>query len=295
MRPCSRLRALEAAIGATEWATTVFGAAGYDVATGLEKRHRDLLGLRIADGTTDLLRSQVARAFLGEQMYQSALNRLPISRFGSDLQSRGKMEQTLSRDAAIDRRLLIVASGCRIAPTIRVVAAEDDGRDFGPVKIDKDTIVRDGVILSTGVSIGAHVLVGHNCVVRRCVKIGEGSVVSHLVSIQHEVVIEARVRVSSLTHLTGGMLIEDDVQIGAGVATVDDNFMEWPQPRMQSAPILRRGCRIGSGTTILGGIEIGRNTLIGAGSVVTRTIPENVVAFGNPAYVQHDLPPGSSP
>jgi acetyltransferase-like isoleucine patch superfamily enzyme len=203
------------------------------------------------------------------------------------------VDQSLARDAAIERGLLIVGNGCRIAPTIRFVASEDDGREFGPAEIGEGTIVRDGVILSTGVSIGRDVLLGHNCVVRRRVRIGDGSVISHLVCIQHDVVIGSRVRVSSLTHITGGSVIEDDVQIGAGVATVDDNAMEWPRPKVLRGPVFRRGCRIGSGSTILGTVEIGRNSLIGAGSVVTRTIPENVVAFGNPAYVQHDIAPPS--
>jgi len=84
-----KAEALEAAIGATEWAMTVFGGAGYDTATGLEKRHRDLLGLRIADGTTDVLRSQVARAFLGERLYELSLNRLPQDGgYAGDIQSR---------------------------------------------------------------------------------------------------------------------------------------------------------------------------------------------------------------
>ncbi len=83
-----KAEALEAAVGATEWAMTVFGGAGYDAATGLEKRHRDLLGLRIADGTTDELRSQVARAFLGERLYELSLNRSPISGRGGDTLSR---------------------------------------------------------------------------------------------------------------------------------------------------------------------------------------------------------------
>ena len=84
----AKAEALEAAIGAIEWAMTVFGGAGYDAATGLEKRHRDLLGLRIADGTTDVLRSQVARAFLGERLYELSLNRLPIDERAADTQSR---------------------------------------------------------------------------------------------------------------------------------------------------------------------------------------------------------------
>jgi acetyltransferase-like isoleucine patch superfamily enzyme len=204
------------------------------------------------------------------------------------------MEQSLTRDAALESGLLIVGAGSRVAPTIRIIPTEDDGREFGPVEIGEEAIIRDGVILSTGSRIGRRVLIGHNCVMRRRVEIGDDSVISHLVCIQHDVIVGARVRISSVTHITGGSLIEDDVQIGAGVATIDDNAMEWPYTTSQKGPIFRRGCRIGSGSTILSGVEIGRNSLIGAGSVVTRAIPENVVAFGNPAYVQHDRPPTSS-
>ncbi len=205
------------------------------------------------------------------------------------------MEQSLTRDAALKCGLLILGNGCRIAPSIRIVPSEDDGAEFGPVEIGESSIVRDGVVLSTGVRIGRRVLVGHNCVLRRRVQIGDESVISHLVSIQHDVVLGSRVRVSSLTHLTGGTRVEDDVQIGAGVATVDDNAMDWPHPTTLCGPIFRQGCRIGSGATILGGVEIGRNAFVGAGSVVTRTIPENVVAFGNPAYIRRDRPPNSAP
>jgi alkylation response protein AidB-like acyl-CoA dehydrogenase len=83
-----KAEALEAAIGATEWTMTVFAGAGYDVATGIEKRYRDLLGLRIADGTADVLRSQVARAFLGERLYELALTRSPSDERTGDTQSR---------------------------------------------------------------------------------------------------------------------------------------------------------------------------------------------------------------
>lgn len=197
-------------------------------------------------------------------------------------------EHSLSRETALDRGLLVIGQGARVAPTVRIVPNEDDGRHFGPVNIGDDTIIREGVILSTGVQIGSRVLVGHHCVLRRRVRIGNSSVLSHLVSIQHDVVVGDRVRISSLTHITGGSIIEDDVQIGAGVATVDDNAMEWPHPTELRGSIFRQGCRVGSGTTILGGLEIGRNTLIGAGSVVTRSIPDNVIAFGNPAYIQRD-------
>ena len=70
-----KAEATEVALGAVEWSMTALGAAGYNKSVGLEKRYRDLAGLRIADGTTDVLRGQVARAFLGERLYELSLNR----------------------------------------------------------------------------------------------------------------------------------------------------------------------------------------------------------------------------
>ena len=84
----AKAEAVEIALDATQWAMTVFGAEGYHSELGLEKRYRDLAGLRIADGTTDVLRGQVARAFLGERLYQLSLNRPPCEGFERDHQRR---------------------------------------------------------------------------------------------------------------------------------------------------------------------------------------------------------------
>lgn len=199
-------------------------------------------------------------------------------------------ELSLSRDEALARGLLIVGKGSRIAPTVTIVHREDDGAERGPVRIGDDCIVRDNVVIGTGTHLGDRVLIGTNSVLRRNVRIGDDSTLSHIVSVQHDVTIGNWCRVSSQTHLTGTTIIEDRVQIGAGVVTVDDNALDWPT-KVLRASIFREGCRVGSGCTILGGIEIGRNSLVGAGSLVTRSIPENVVAFGSPAYVQRDRPP----
>ena len=198
------------------------------------------------------------------------------------------MELSLSRDEAIASGILIVDPKARISPSVRVVPTEDDGRDFGPIEIGEDAIIRDSVVLSTGTRIGKRVLIGHNCVLRRNFQIDDDSVLSHLVSVQHDVQVGTVCRISSLTHIAGGTLIEDHVQIGASVATVDSNVMRWPEKTELRGPIFRAGCRIGSGVTVLSAVEIGANTLIGAGSVVTRDMPENVIAYGNPAYVQRD-------
>lgn len=71
----AKAEGVEASIAAVQWSMLVHGAYGYSVEAKLEKSLRDLLGLRIADGTTDVLRGQVARGLLGEELYALSLRR----------------------------------------------------------------------------------------------------------------------------------------------------------------------------------------------------------------------------
>ena len=82
-----------------------------------------------------------------------------------------------------------------------------------------------------------------------------------------------------------GVVIEDDVQIGShcsiySVSTIDDTF---------DKEVLKRNCKIGSHSTVLPGISIGKNSIIGAHSLVNKDIPDNVVAFGAPIKVVRQL------
>lgn len=81
--------------------------------------------------------------------------------------------------------------------------------------------------------------------------------------------------------ITGGTIIEDNVQIGARVVTVNDKAMTWRNSPVLVAPIFREQCRVGSGATILAGIEIGAAAFVGAGSTVTKPVPPDVIAWGS--------------
>ena len=82
-----------------------------------------------------------------------------------------------------------------------------------------------------------------------------------------------------------GVVIEDNVQIGShcsiySVSTIDDSH---------GKVVLKQNCRIGSHSTILPGVSIGKNSIIGAHSLVNKNIPDNVIAFGVPAKVVRQL------
>jgi len=86
----------------------------------------------------------------------------------------------------------------------------------------------------------------------------------------------------------GGIYIEDDVQIGPGVTIVTINHNLDPDKREERIPepvIIRKNVWIGANATILPGVTVGENAVVGAGSVVTHDVPPNTVVAGNPAKV----------
>lgn len=94
----------------------------------------------------------------------------------------------------------------------------------------------------------------------------------------------------------GWIIIEDKVLIGPGVHfyTNNHNFSElatpifdqgYPMPTEEDSIVLREGCWIGGGVILLPGVEIGRNSVVAAGSIVTKSVPDGVLVAGNPARV----------
>jgi UDP-2-acetamido-3-amino-2,3-dideoxy-glucuronate N-acetyltransferase len=123
-------------------------------------------------------------------------------------------------------------------------------------------------------------------------EIGDETRIGAFVEIQRGVKVGRRVKVSSHTFICEGVEVEDNVFIGHGVNFINDRY-----PRAVNAlgepqgsrdwkvvpTIVRRGASIGSGSTILCGIEIGRDAIVGAGSVVTRDVSAGTIVVGNPA------------
>lgn len=104
--------------------------------------------------------------------------------------------------------------------------------------------------------------------------------------IENDVVIGDRVTVKSGVYIWDGLRIADDVFIGPNVTFANDRY-----PRSRIKPekfepiILERNCSIGAGSTILPGVRIGAYALVGAGSLVTKDVPEKSIVYGSPAVV----------
>lgn len=90
----------------------------------------------------------------------------------------------------------------------------------------------------------------------------------------------------------GGITIEDDVQIAANVQLISNNHDPYERQILLCKPVLiRQGAWIGPGATILPGVCVGKYAIVGAGSVVTKDVPDYAVVVGNPAKVVKTLDP----
>lgn len=123
-------------------------------------------------------------------------------------------------------------------------------------------------------------------------QIGDNSKVGAFVEIQKGVTIGANCKISSHTFICEGVHIEDNVFVGHGVMFTNDLFPRATNPdgSLQTdadwkciETFVKKGASIGSNVTILCGITIGENSMIGAGAVVTRDVPPNTIVAGNPA------------
>jgi UDP-2-acetamido-3-amino-2,3-dideoxy-glucuronate N-acetyltransferase len=129
-------------------------------------------------------------------------------------------------------------------------------------------------------------------------EIGDGSKIGTFVEIQKGAKIGANCKISSHTFICEGVTIEDGVFIGHGVTFINDTYPRsvtregvlQTQADWSCIPTLvRRGASIGSGSTILAGITIGENAMVGAGSVVTKDVPMETIVAGNPARIMRKI------
>jgi acetyltransferase-like isoleucine patch superfamily enzyme len=125
-------------------------------------------------------------------------------------------------------------------------------------------------------------------------EIGDNSKIGAFVEIQKGARIGRNCKISSHTFICEGVTIEDEVFVGHNVTFINDAYPRAATPggHLQTEKdwvciptLVKRGASIGSSTTLLCGITIGENAMVGAGSVVTKDVPANTIVAGNPARI----------
>lgn len=122
------------------------------------------------------------------------------------------------------------------------------------------------------------------CVIFPEAQIGDNCNICANVLIENDVVLGNNVTVKSGVQLWDGITIEDDVFIGPNATFTNDLYPRSKNPDWEmKKTIIKKGASIGANATILCGITIGENAMIGAGSVVTKDVPAGELWYGNPA------------
>jgi acetyltransferase-like isoleucine patch superfamily enzyme len=149
------------------------------------------------------------------------------------------------------------------------------------------------VVIAPDVKLGKNVKFSKFINLYGC-SIGDNTKIGAFVEIQKNACVGANCKISSHTFICEGVTIEDDVFVGHNVAFTNDTY---PRATAEGGALqteadwkveytrVKRGASIGSGCTILANLSIGENAIIGAGSVVTKDVPPNTIAAGNPARV----------
>jgi len=125
-------------------------------------------------------------------------------------------------------------------------------------------------------------------------EIGDETKIGAFVEIQKHAKVGKRCKISSHSFICEGVTIEDNVFVGHGVTFVNDSYprattisgdLQTESDWKVETTVVKKGASIGSGVTILANVSIGENSIVGAGSVVTKDVPANAIVAGNPARV----------
>lgn len=183
------------------------------------------------------------------------------------------------QDAAIVGKPLVLSRQSQAKPGEAAATHIGDGA----------TIAAQAVVVA-GAAIGSGAFVGDQAHVRERALVGSDSAVGRGSAVDNDVVIGNRVRIQTGCYITAFSVVEDDVFIGPGVFTYNDNTMGRHEKGIAlEGAVLRRACRVGGGACILPGIEVGEEAFVATGSVVTRSVPPRALVMGVPARHMRDV------
>ena len=186
--------------------------------------------------------------------------------------------QKLRSSALID---VDVAEPSDVDPSVVLGYLPGRELDNFRLRIGAGARLRSGTVIYAGTAIGVGLETGHHVVIREENVIGDQLRIWNNSTIDYGCQIGDRVRIHNNVYVAQFTTIEDGVFLAPGVMLAND-----PHPvcgLCMQGPTIKSGARIGINATILSHITIGENALIGAGSVVTKDVPANTLAMGNPA------------
>lgn len=153
--------------------------------------------------------------------------------------------------------------------------------------------------ISDDVQLGKDVKLARFVNLYGCI-VGDFTKIATFVEIQKNATIGKNCKISSHTFICEGVTIEDNVFIGHNVTFINDKYpqatnkegkLQTEENWTVTPTLVKKGASVGSSATILCSVTIGENAIVGAGSVVTRDVPPNSIAAGNPAKFIRKIKP----
>jgi len=180
-----------------------------------------------------------------------------------------------------------IGEGAEIGEFV-IIGVPPRGKAPGELKtvIGKNAVIRSHTVIYAGNIIGDNFNSGHTVLIREENEIGNNvSIGSHTV-IEHHVIIQDNVRVHSQAFVPEFTTLEEGCWVGPNVVFTNAYHPLCPKVKecLKGATV-RPGAKVGANATILPDLIIGRNALVGAGAVVTKSVPDNAVVGGSPAKV----------
>jgi len=156
--------------------------------------------------------------------------------------------------------------------------------EFRGTTIGKNAVIRSGTILYCDVIIGDDFQTGHNVMIREKTRIGDRVAVGTGTVVEGHSVIGNDVSLQSMVFIPTDTRIGDHVFIGPNAILTNDRYPPTGIGGLKG-PVIRNGAAIGANATLLPGVCIGEGALVAAGTVVTRDVPDHMLAIGSPAKI----------
>ena len=192
---------------------------------------------------------------------------------------------TIDDFTIIDNNVIV---GYPVRSKVRSIKSKAVGRSLNELldsvsegsTIGSDVHLRPGTTVYEGTVLGSRVETGHNVLIREKVTVGEGSIIGSSSVVDGRVRIGSNVRIESGVYIPPESVVEDNVFIGPYAVVTNDRY---PMSSRLVGVYIERNAAIGANSVLIAGVRVGENSIVAAGSVVTRDVPPNTVVAGVPA------------
>jgi len=193
---------------------------------------------------------------------------------------------------------VVVGAGVRLGDGVEVLPGAVIGREpravgavareptfARQVSIGPGCAIGVNAVVYYDVEVGAENLIADGASIRELCRLGDGNVIGRGATLDRDVVVGSRTRIMDKAHLVSGVRVGDEVFVAAMVVTTNDSSFAGRNDRSAElrGPAIEDGAMVGGGASLLPGVTVGRDAVVGSGAVVTRDVEAGATVLGVPA------------